>query len=342
MAVIRSCYCDVIVHSAAQYEMMSGRIIPGFPSMGSWVIYGLGSESESLPSYVVMPAPEGALEGGQPMYGQGFLPAAYQPTVLRPGADPILNLDLPKGISLQQRRRTIDFIKELGQASMVPEDNQISARIASYELAFRMQTEAPEVVDISKESKETLDLYGIGRQFTDDYGRRCLLARRLVEKGVRFVCAVAGGGPGELQWDAHSDIEENHRRLARQTDMPVAGLLKDLKRRGLLDSTLVVWGGEFGRTALAEGHEQSALGRDHSPTGFTWWMAGGGIKGGTVVGETDELAIHAIKDRVHFRDLHTTILNQLGLDQHQLTYLHLGREERLTELQGTVIEQIVS
>ena len=342
MAVIRSCYCDVIVHSAAQYEMMSGRIIPGFPSMGSWVIYGLGSESESLPSYVVMPAPEGALEGGQPMYGQGFLPAAYQPTVLRPGADPILNLDLPKGISLQQRRRTIDFIKELGHASMVPEDNQISARIASYELAFRMQTEAPEVVDISKESKETLDLYGIGRQFTDDYGRRCLLARRLVEKGVRFVCAVAGGGPGELQWDAHSDIEENHRRLARQTDMPVAGLLKDLKRRGLLDSTLVVWGGEFGRTALAEGHEQSALGRDHSPTGFTWWMAGGGIKGGTVVGETDELGIHAVKDRVHFRDLHTTILNQLGLDQNQLTYLHLGREERLTELQGTVIEQIVS
>jgi hypothetical protein len=342
MAVIRSCYCDIIVHSAAQYQMMSGRLVPGFPSMGSWVIYGLGSESESLPAYVVMPAPEGALEGGQPMYGQGFLPAVYQPTMLRPGANPILNLDLPKGVSRQQRRRTIDFIKEMGQASMAPEDNQISARLASYELAFQMQTAAPEVVDISKESRQTQDLYGIGEQPTDDYGRRCLLARRMVEKGVRFVCVVSGGGPAEAQWDAHSDIEDNHYRLAARTDKPVAGLLKDLKQRGMLDSTLVIWGGEFGRTALAEGRDPHALGRDHSPTGFTWWMAGGGIKGGTVFGETDELGIHAVTDRVHYRDLHTTILNQLGLDQNQLTYLHLGREERLTELHGAVIEKIVS
>jgi hypothetical protein len=342
MAIIRSCYCDIIVHSAAQYEMMSGRVVPGFPSMGSWIIYGLGAESDSLPAYVVMPAPEGALEGGQPMYGQGFLPAAYQPTMIRPGANPILNLDLPKGVSQRQRRHTIDFIKEMGEASMAPHDSQISARLASYELAFRMQTEAPEVVDVSKEPQETQDLYGIGKQPTDDYGRRCLLARRMVEKGVRFVCVVAGGGPGELQWDAHSDIEENHHRLALQTDQPVAGLLKDLKRRGMLDSTLVVWGGEFGRTALAEGRDPNALGRDHSPTGFTWWMAGGGVQGGRVVGETDELGIHAVTDRIHFRDLHTTILNQLGLDQNQLTYLHLGREERLTELHGTVIEKIVS
>jgi len=342
MAIIRSCYCDIIVHSAAQYQMMSGRLVPGFPSMGSWVIYGLGSESHSLPAYVVMPAPEGALEGGQPMYGQGFLPAAFQPTMMRPGANPILNLDLPNGVSREQRRRTIDLIRDLGQASMAPDDNQVSARLASYELAFQMQTDAPEVVDIAHETHETKELYGIGTQPTDDYGRRCLLARRMVEKGVRFVCVVAGGGPGELQWDAHSDIEENHHRLAAQTDKPVAGLLKDLKRRGLLDSTLVVWGGEFGRTALAEGRDPNALGRDHSPTGFTWWMAGGGIKGGTVVGATDELAIHAVTDRIHFRDLHTTILNQLGLDQNQLTYLHLGREERLTELHGTVIEKIVT
>ena len=341
LAVIRSCYCDIIVHSAAQYQMMSGRLVPGFPSMGSWIIYGLGSETESLPSYVVMPAPEGALEGGQPMYGQGFLPAVYQPTMMRPGRDPILNLDLPKGISPKQRRRTIDLIRELGQAGLAREDNEISARIASYELAFRMQTEAPELVDISTEPEETRELYGIGRQPTDDYGRRCLLARRMVEKGVRFVCVVAGGGPGDLQWDAHNDIEENHQRLASQTDKPVAGLLKDLKRRGLLESTLVVWGGEFGRTALAEGEDPTTLGRDHSPTGFTWWMAGGGVKGGTVVGKTDELGIHAIEDKVHFRDLHTTILHQLGLDQNQLTYLHLGREERLTELQGNVMEKIV-
>lgn len=341
LAIIRSCYCDIIVHSAAQYQMMSGRLVPGFPSMGSWIIYGLGSESQSLPSYVVMPAPEGALEGGQPMYGQGFLPAVYQPTMMRPDQDPILNLDLPRGINRQQRRRTIDLIRELGQASLAPEDNEISARIASYELAFRMQTEAPELVDISTEPEETRELYGIGKQPTDDYGRRCLLARRMVEKGVRFVCVVAGGGPGELQWDAHNDIEENHQRLASQTDKPVAGLLRDLKRRGMLESTLVVWGGEFGRTALAEGEDPTTLGRDHSPTGFTWWMAGGGVKGGTVVGKTDELGIHAIEDKVHFRDLHTTILNQLGLDQNQLTYLHLGREERLTELQGKVIEEIV-
>ena len=342
MAVIRSCYCDIIVHSAAQYQMMSGRLVPGFPSMGSWIIYGLGSESESLPAYVVMPAPEGALEGGQPMYGQGFLPAAYQPTMLRPGANPILNLELPKGVSRSQRRRTIDFIKEMGQTSMFPEDNQISARLASYELAFRMQTEAPEVVDISRESRQTQELYGIGQQPTDDYGRRCLLSRRMVEKGVRFVCVVSGGGPAEAQWDAHSDIEDNHYRLAAQTDKPIAGLLKDLKLRGMLDSTLVIWGGEFGRTALAEGRDSHVLGRDHSPTGFTWWMAGGGIKGGTVFGETDELGIHAVTDRVHYRDLHTTILNQLGLDQNQLTYLHLGREERLTELHGSVIEKILS
>jgi hypothetical protein len=276
------------------------------------------------------------------MYGPGFLPAAYQPTMLRPGANPILNLDLPKGVSRAQRRRTIDFIKEMGQASMAPEDNQISARLASYELAFRMQTEAPEIVDISKESRQTQELYGIGQQPTDDYGRRCLLARRMVEKGVRFVCVVSGGGPAEAQWDAHSDIDDNHSRLAAQTDKPVAGLLKDLKQRGMLESTLVVWGGEFGRTALAEGLDVHALGRDHSPTGFTWWMAGGGIKGGTVFGQTDELGIHAVTDRVHYRDLHTTILNQLGLDQNQLTYLHLGREERLTELHGTVIEKIVS
>src|SRR5436309_12050812 len=341
LAIIRSCYCDIIVHSAAQYQMMSGRLVPGFPSMGSWIIYGLGSESESLPSYVVMPAPEGALEGGQPMYGQGFLPAVYQPTMMRPGRDPILNLDLPKGIGAQQRRRTIDLIRELGQASLASEDHEISARIASYELAFRMQTEAPELVDISTEPEETRNLYGIGKQPTDDYGRRCLLARRMVEKGVRFVCVVAGGGPGELQWDAHNDIEENHQRLASQTDKPVAGLLRDLKRRGMLESTLVVWGGEFGRTALAEGEDATTLGRDHSPTGFTWWMAGGGIKGGSIVGKTDDLGIHAIEDKVHFRDLHTTILNQLGLDQNQLTYLHLGREERLTELQGKVIEEIV-
>jgi uncharacterized protein (DUF1501 family) len=215
----------------------------------------------------------------------------------------------------------IDLIKDLGQANLTKEDSEISAKIASYELAFRMQNEAPQLVDISTEPEETKALYGIAKHPTADVGRRCLLARRMVEKGVRFVCVVAGGGPGELQWDAHNDLEENHRRLAGQTDKPVAGLLKDLKRRGLLDSTLVVWGGEFGRTALAEGDDSTTLGRDHSPTGFTWWMAGGGIKGGTVVGKTDDLEFTPSRTEFTSRSAcHDP--ESIGLDQNQLTYLH--------------------
>lgn len=337
IAVIRSCYGDMVVHSAAQYELMSGRIVPGFPSMGSWTIYGLGSESRSLPGYIVLPDPHGALEAGQPMYANGFLPSIYQPTMLRSGAQPIRNLDLPTGVSLSDRRETIQLIRALNEAAadLVEDDRQ--ARINTYELAFRMQTEAPQVFDLSGETKQTLDLYGVGQPPTDDYGRRCLLSRRLVERGVRFVVCVSGGGPGNLQWDAHNDIEENHLRMARQTDRPVAGLLTDLKRRGLLDSTLVLWGGEFGRSPEAQGGK----GRDHHNLGFTMWMAGGGIRGGQVVGATDDIGLRAVTDRCHFRDIHTTILHQLGLDQDELSYLHLGRKERLTEVHGKVIGQIV-
>ena len=337
IAVIRSCYGDMVVHSAAQYELFTGRVVPGFPSMGSWVLYGLGSESDSLPSYVVMPDPKGALEAGQPMYMHGFLPAVYQPTMFRPGDRPVLNLDLPPGVPPDQRRRTLRLIRELNGATLDPADQEFSARINAYDLAFRMQTEAPDVLDLAREPQETLDLYGIGDGPTNDYGRRCLLARKLVEHGVRFVCVVSGGGPGNLQWDAHSDIEENHVRKAAETDRPVAGLLKDLKRRGLLDSTLVLWGGEFGRSPEAE----SGRGRDHHNLGFTMWMAGGGIKGGQVVGATDPIGLRAIESPYHFRDVHTTILHQLGLDQHQLTYPHLGRDERLTFVEGKVIREIV-
>jgi hypothetical protein len=201
-----------------------------------------------------------------------------------------------------------------------------------------MQTEAPEVLDVSNESQETLDLYGVGKEPTDDYGRRCLLARRLVENGTRFVCVVSGGGPGELQWDAHGDIEENHLRMAAQTDLPVAGLLKDLKRRGMLDETLVLWGGEFGRSPEAQGGD----GRDHHNLGFTMWMAGGGVKGGQVVGATDEIGLRAIEKPYHFRDIHTTMLHFLGLEQDGLSYLHLGRNERLTQVHGSVIQEIVA
>ena len=228
LAVIRSCHGDMVVHSAAQYQLFTGRVIPGFPSMGSWVIYGLGSEAESLPAYVVLPDPKGAQEAGTPMYTNGFLPAVYQPTLFRPGVRPVLNLDLPKGVSLAGRRRTLGLLRQLNQLDLAPDDAEFSARLNAYDLAFRMQTEAPAIFDLSNEPRETLEMYGIGKQPTDDYGRRCLLARRLVEKGVRFVCPVSGGGTGNLQWDAHDDIEENHLRMAAQTDQPMAALLTDL------------------------------------------------------------------------------------------------------------------
>ena len=338
IAVIRSCYGDMVVHSAAQYQLFSGRIIPGFPSMGSWTLYGLGSESESLPGYVVMPDPKGALEGGAPMYSNGFLPSVYQPTLFRPGSRPVLNLDMPKGTTLESRRKLLDSLRNLNELDMKPGDAELSARLTSYDLAFKMQTEAPAIFDLSSESQETLDMYGIGKQPTDDYGRRCLLTRRLIENGVRFVCPVSGGGPGNMQWDAHENIEENHLRKAAETDQPMAALLKDLKRRGLLDSTLVMIGAEFGRSPESQGRE----GRDHHNLGFTTLMAGGGIQGGIVYGATDEIGMKAVDKPVHFRDIHTTILNQLGLNQDALSYLHLGRKERLTQVRGEVIKGILA
>ncbi|HYV34516.1 MAG TPA: DUF1501 domain-containing protein [Gemmataceae bacterium] len=343
IAVIRSCYGDMVVHSAAQYELFSGRIVPGYPSMGSWVLYGLGTESQSLPGYIVMPDPDGAQEAGQPLYGNGFLPALYQPTMFRGGSRPVRNLDLPDGVTLEERRRTMQLIRDLNDAGGNADNPEFAARMNAYETAFRMQTEAPELFDLAGEPRETLDLYGVGAQPTDDYGRRCLLARRLVERGVRFQVVVSGGGTGNLQWDAHQDIEENHNRMAPKVDKPIAGLIKDLKRRGLLDSTLLLWGGEFGRSPEAEGRAAGGVGRgrDHHNLGFTMWMAGGGIKGGQVVGATDDIGLHAIQNRCHFRDIHTTILHQLGLGQDQLNYPHLGRRERLTLVHGRVIEQIV-
>ena len=337
IAVVRGCHGDMVVHSAAQYQLFTGRVIPGFPSMGAWTIYGLGSESDSLPAYVVMPDPKGALEAGQPMYGNGFLPAVYQPTMFRPGNRPVLNLDLPPGVTGAERRKTLDLIRGLNEANMAPDDTEFAARINSYDLAFKMQSEAPAVFDLSTEPRETLDMYGIGTAPTDDYGRRCLLARRLIEKGVRFVCPVSGGGPGNMQWDAHENIEENHLRMAAQTDKPIAALLKDLKRRGLLDTTLVLWGGEFGRSPESQGSK----GRDHHNLGFTMWLAGGGIKGGQVVGGTDEIGLRAVNEPCHFRDVHTTVLHQLGLNQDALSFMHQGRKERLTEVHGRVISQLV-
>lgn len=337
IAVVRSCYGDMVVHSAAQYELFSGRVVPGYPSMGAWSVFGLGSESQSLPSYVVMPDPNGALEAGQPMYAHGFLPAIYQPTMFRTRGAPVMNLDLPSGVTPSERQATIDLIRQLNIATLAADDRDRAARISAYDLAFRMQTEAPEIFDLSRETQETLDLYGVGVEPTDDYGRRCLLARRLVEQGVRFTVVVSGGGAARDQWDAHTDIEENHVRMAARTDRPVAALLTDLKRRGLLDSTLVLWGGEFGRSPAAQG----SLGRDHHNLGFSMWLAGGGIQGGRVVGATDAIGLRAVEKPYHFRDLHATILHQLGLDQELLTFPHLGRDERLTLVNGKVIQEIL-
>jgi hypothetical protein len=338
IAVVRSVHADAVVHSAAQYQMFTGRILPGFPSIGSWVIYGLGSESESLPAYVVLPDPKGALEAGAPMYSNGFLPAIYEPITFRPGAHPVLNLDMPPGVTVSERKRTLELIHGLNRANMEPDDTELAARMNAYDLGFKMQMEAPAIFDLSTESQETREMYGIGKPATDDYGRRLLLSRRLIEKGVRFVCPVAGGGDGNMQWDAHADIEENHHRMAAHTDQPIAALMKDLKRRGLLDTTLVVWGGEFGRSPESEG----AKGRDHNNVGFSMWLAGGGIKGGRVVGATDAIGLNAIENPCHLRDIHTTILNQLGLSQDALSYMHQGRRERLTEVRGRVIPELIS
>ncbi|MCI0336294.1 MAG: DUF1501 domain-containing protein [Acidobacteria bacterium] len=338
IAVLRSCYTESFVHAPAMYEMMSGRLLPAHPSLGSWVTYGLGSESENLPAYCVMTQPEGLPEGGSPMWGAGYLPALYQGTQLRSGSTPILHLARQNEISREQHQRMLAFMRRMNELGMQRNDSELSARMASYELAFRMQQHAPEAVDLSKESKETKKLYGIDDPQTVEFGTRCLLARRLVERGVRFLLLFSGGGPVSIQWDAHDNVKTNHEQMCRWTDKPVAGLLKDLKGRGLLDSTLVIWGTEFGRTPVSE----NGKGRDHNPTAFTMWMAGGGVKGGQVIGQTDEIGFRTVGERYHPRDIHATILHLLGLDQMKLTYLHNGRNERLTDFGGRIIEQIIT
>ncbi len=337
LSVVRSLHADSIVHSAALYQMNSGRTLMGHPTVGAWLTYGLGSESDNLPSYVVMLDPDGALVGGPPCWGAGYFPPIYQGTLFRPQAPPILNLRPSGGRTIARQQRNLDLLRQLNQINRRPADPVLEARAATYELAFRMQKHAPEAVDISRETSETQKLYGVDRDQTSEFGRRCLLARRLVERGVRFVQLYSGGGPGNMTWDGHGDIEENHLRMAGQVDQPITGLLKDLKRRGLLETTLVIWGGEFGRTPMSQGK----TGRDHSPFGFSIWMAGAGIKGGRMVGATDEIGLRAVENPYHVRDLHATILDRVGLDQDALTYLHNGREERLTDIGGQVISELL-
>ena len=333
---VRNFYTESVVHAPAMYQVQSGRILMGYPSMGSWVTYGLGSASENLPAYVVMAQPEGTPEGGTPMWSSGFLPAVHQGTILRSGKSPVLNLNRPEGMSEVRQRRMLDFLQKMNDLDTSEDDSEMAARISSYELAFRMQAAAPEAVDLAKESDATRRLYGLDKNPTSEFGTRCLLARRLVERGVRFVQLFSGGGPVSMQWDAHKDLKQNHEKMCGLTDQPIAALLTDLKSRGLLDSTLVIWGSEFGRLPMS----QSGNGRDHNPHGFTMWFAGGGVRGGQAIGETDEFGLRGVGERYHMRDFHATLLHAMGLDQHKLWYLHNGRQEKLTDFGGRVISQV--
>ncbi|TWU56381.1 hypothetical protein Poly51_22910 [Rubripirellula tenax] len=339
LAVIRSCYGEGINHAGGCNLMNTGSILGGRPSLGSWITYGLGSENEDLPAFVVMTDEKKPATNGVRSWGPGFLPATYQGTPVGngPKGEVIANLSLPAGMSAERQLRKLQWIHQINaaHAATLPDVSSLDARIRSYELASRMQASAPEAVDLAGETAETRRLYGLDRKETKNYGEICLLARRLVERGVRFIQLYSGTGSG---WDAHANIEANHTKYCGSVDVPIAGLLADLKRRGLLDQTLVVWGGEFGRTPMSE----KGNGRDHNPTGFTMWMAGGGVRGGQTIGATDELGLHAIQDRAHVHDVHASILHLMGLDRLTLSYNHQGRLERPTVNEGAMIEKLVT
>jgi uncharacterized protein (DUF1501 family) len=339
LAIIRGTYTDSFAHGSGLLQMNTGYLRQGYPSLGSWVTYGLGTVNQNLPAYVVLLDHRGGPISGPPNWAQGFMPAAYQGTQFRTSGEPILHLSPPAGTSKSQQRNQLDLLNQLNQAysQATPDNNELSARIAGYELAYRMQAHAPEAVDLAQETEETQRLYGLDRPLTEKFGRRCLMARRLVERGVRFVQVYSGGGHSDETWDAHGDVNKNHELHCGETDQPIAALLTDLKRRGLLDETLVVWTSEFGRTPTG----QNGKGRDHSPRGFSTWLAGGGVKGGQVVGATDDFGYAAAVNKVHVHDLHATVLYLLGMDHTLLTYFHGGRDHRLTDVAGRVVEEIV-
>jgi hypothetical protein len=336
LAVIRSCHADGLNHVGSVCQMNTGSILGGRPCLGSWALYGLGTPSQELPGYVVLLDYPEEPPGGGRNWSTGFMPTTFQGTRFRAGNTPILHLqsdELRRGAT---QRSKLDFIQSLNREHRASrlDDSDLEARIASYELAYRMQRSAPDAVDLAKETAATRKLYGVDDKVTERMGRNCLLARRLVERGVRFVQIYSGSGS---KWDAHSNVEGNHGKYCRESDKPIAGLLKDLQCRGLLDSTLVIWGGEFGRTPMSE----SGNGRDHNPWGFTTWMAGGGVKGGMTYGATDELGLYVIDKKAHVHDLHATILHCLGMDHRKLTLLHQGREERATINGGKVLTEIL-
>ena len=334
MAFIHSMTAESPIHGSAMLQMNSGRILSGYPALGSWVNYGLGSVNQNLPGFVVMLDKTGGPISGAKNWQSGFMPACYQGTVLRPRGVPILDLKPQAGMSNAQQRQMLDSLKDFNEAhrSVRTDNSELAARISSYELAYKMQQFAPDAVDLSKEPENIKALYGINEERTADFGSKCLLARRMVERGVRFIQLYSGGAHNDDNWDAHTDMKKNHSFHAGNTDKPIAGLLKDLKQRGLLDSTLVVWGGEFGRQPTAE--YGSGTGRDHNCYGFTMWMAGGGIKGGVSVGQTDELGGTAVEDPYAVKNMHATILRQLGFDPNLLSYFYNGLDQKLVGVES--------
>ncbi|MDA1234688.1 MAG: DUF1501 domain-containing protein [Acidobacteria bacterium] len=339
ICLVRSMYSDAFNHHPGQSLLMSGSPLFGRPTIGSWLTYGLGIESENLPGFVVLSSGRGT-SGGTSNWSSGFMPSTYQGVPFRSAGDPILYLTNPDGITDEMQRLSLDAIRDINQERLDHTgDVEIASRIQSYELAFRMQSAAPDLIDFSNEPQHILDSYGVGNETKNAYATNCLLARRMVERGVRVVLVA------HASWDQHQDLKRDLKKNCDSTDQPAAALIKDLKQRGLLDSTLVVWGGEFGRTSLADIRRPEDLdtaGRDHHPNGFSMWLAGGGIKGGQVIGATDELALTIARDKVHVHDLQATILHLAGFDHTKLTYRHMGRDFRLTDVEGQVVQQMLA
>jgi len=340
LCVIRSMHCESNNHGPALLQMQTGSLLAGHPSMGAWTTYGLGSESDDLPGFVVMMDYQGGPVNGALNWTNGFLPASYQGVPFRTEGQPIAYVTPPAHLAGARQRAQLDLLAKWngGHAAANPLDDALASRVAQYELAYRMQARAPEAVDLASEPKFLRDAYGIDEKPTQHFGRNCLLARRLVERGVRFVEIFSGGNEGPRAWDAHDDLEKNHRLHCAETDRPIAALLDDLESRGLLDETLVVWGGEFGRTPTVEGGK----GRDHHARGFTMWLAGGGIQRGKTYGTTDEFGYHAVENPVSIPDLHATILHLLGLDHERLTFRFQSRDFRLTDVRGDVLTDLIS
>ena len=342
IAFIHSMTADSPIHGSAMLQMNTGKILSGSPCLGSWANYGLGTVNQNLPGFVVMLDPRGGPISGAKNWSSGYMPASYQATVINAGETPILDLKRPQGQTDGMQRQMLDTLHDYNaeHESLRGDNSNLAARIASYELAYRMQSAAPEATDLNKESEATKEMYGLNDKKTEVFGRQCLMARRLVERGVRFIQLYSGGNHIDSTWDAHNDLMTNHTLHAGETDKPIAGLLKDLKQRGLLDSTLIVWGGEFGRQPTAE--YAVGTGRDHNAYGFTMWMAGGGIRGGVSVGQTDELGAAAVEDPFKVKHLHATVLNQMGMDPNRLTYFYGGLNQKLVGVEGAEpIHQII-